>query len=95
MSNFLVINPINKPTIPASKIHKLNSKFLKYNDENPELSTAKNVDIEFIIGTIIARNVRGIIKLKSKNCGKLPPNNIPVRVAICHDVNKVNHVTKR
>ena len=83
------------PTNPANNIHKLKSRFLKYNDESPELRSAQKVDIEFIIGIIIARNVRGIIKCKSKNWGKLPPNNIPVKVAICQETNKVNPVPKR
>ena len=85
----------DKPTMPEKIIHKLKSKFLKYNDDSPELSTAQNEDIEFIIGTIIARNVKGIINFKSKNCGKLPPNKIPVKVAICQEKNKVNPVPKR
>ena len=63
--------------------------------DNSVTSSEGNVEIDLIIGIIIAIKVRGIINCKSKNCGNSPPNKTPVKVEICHDKNNVIPVPKR
>ena len=53
------------------------------------------MEIDLIIGTIIAMKVSGIINCKSKNCGKSPLNKTPVKVEICQEKNKVIPVPRR
>ena len=57
--------------------------------------TTRKVEIDLIIGIIIAMKVRGIINCKSKNCGKFPPNKTPIKVEICQEKNKVIPVPRR
>ena len=87
--------PTRTPIKPEIIIQKLISKFLKINQQKAELITTRNVEIDLIIGVIIAIKVRGIINCKSKNCGKSPPNKTPVKVEICQDKNNVIPVPKR
>jgi hypothetical protein len=55
------------PTIAEIIIQKFKSKLLKIKADIPELKAAQNIEIEFIIGTTIAINVRGIINCRSRN----------------------------
>ena len=76
-------------------IQKLMSKLFKIKPEKADAITTKKVEIDLIIGTIIAIKVRGIINCKSKNCGKSPPTKTPIKVEICQDKNNVIPVPKR
>ena len=76
-------------------IQKLISRFLKIKPEKAEATTTRKVEIDLIIGTIIAIKVRGIINCKSTNCGKSQPSKTPTKVEICQDKNNVIPVPKR
>ena len=71
------------------------SKFLKISAEIPAVITVRRVDLDLIIGTIMAIKVSGIMNCKSKNSGKSLPIKTPNNVEICQDTNNVIPEPKR
>ena len=66
-----------------------------YGAEIPAVITVIRVDLDLIIGTIMAIKVSGIMNCKSKNSGKSLPIKTPNNVEICQDTNNVIPEPKR
>ena len=70
LSNLLENIPAKIPKSPDKIIQKFISKFSKISAKIPAAITVRRVDLDLIIGTIMAINVSGIMNCKSKNSGK-------------------------